>query len=131
METEARSHETPGNTPRTITDPGEFMDSFLGSTRNLIQAERDHITFLVTLRTAEAVRKVAGSLAAFVFYGIAVLIASLGFAIWLGRELDNVVLGFTLVAAGYVVIGVVFGLLWKGLLGNGFITGLINRIHGH
>lgn len=117
--------------PRTITDLGDFMDSFMGSTREVISAERNYLTFMITKRTAEAVRKVTGSLAGFVFYGLAILIASVGWAIWLGRRLDNVVLGFMAVATGYVIAGILFSLLWKGAAGKRFITGLINSFHGH
>jgi hypothetical protein len=117
--------------PRSITDLGDFMDSFVGSTRSLISAERSYITFMATKRTAEAVRKVAGSLAAFVFYGLAVLIASLGWAIWLSDRLGSALLGFVCVAGCYVLVGLVFGALWKGAMGKRFIVGLINSFHGH
>jgi hypothetical protein len=129
MKSNASTHDT--RDPRSITDLGDFMDSFVGSTRSLISAERSYITFMATKRTAEAVRLVTGSLAAFVFYGLAIFLASVGWAIWLGRHLDNVVLGFLYVAGGYVLAGLVFGVLWRGAVGKRFITRLINSFHGH
>ena len=117
--------------PRSFTDLGEFMGSFLGSAQHLIQAERSHLTFMVTKRTAEAVRKVTGSLGAIVFFGMAVLFASVACAIWIGRELESDILGFLIVAGAYVVAGIVFGSLWKGAAGKRFMTGLINSFHGH
>lgn len=124
------AHEAPVTDPRSITDLGDFLDSFVGTTRNMISAEREYITFLVTKRTAEAARKVAGSLAGFVLYGLAVLLISIGGAIWIGRELDNVVLGFVIIAAGYVISGIVFGVLWKGPFGERFVTDIMNSFHG-
>ena len=117
--------------PKSITDLGEFLESFAGSTKSLVSAERSYITFLATKRIAEAVRTVAGSVIGFVCYGLAVLIASLGLAIWLGREWDNVLLGFLCVAGGYVLIGMIFGALWKGAVGKRFIVSLINGSYGH
>ena len=130
MEANRTESEIPFVDPRHITDLGEFMDSFMSTTKTLISTEREYITFLVTKRTAEAARKVAGSLAAFVFYGLAVLLASIGCALWLGSELDNVVLGFGIVAVGYVILGVVFGIAWNGSFGERFITRIINSFHG-
>lgn len=131
MKSNGTAQETAMRDPRTITDLGDFVESLMGSTREVISAERSYLTFMITKRTAEAVRKVTGSLASFVFYGLAILIASMGWAIWLGRRLDNVVLGFMAVAAGYVLAGIIFSLLWKGAAGKRFITGLINSFHGH
>ncbi len=131
MEPNGTEQDIPVIDPRSITDLGEFMDSFMGTTKTLIRAEREHITFLVTKRTSEAARKVTGSLAAFVLYGVAVLLVSFGGAIWVGRELDNVVLGFGIVAVGYVIAGVFFGIFWKGSLGERFVTNVMNSFHGH
>lgn len=131
MDSNATDTGIPVTDPGAITDLGEFVDSFMGTTKSLISAEREYITFLVSKRTAEAVRLVAGYMATFVFHGAAVLLVSLGCAYWLAQELDNVVLGFACVAGGYVLLGIVFGVLWKGGLGRRFVTGLMNKFHGN
>ncbi len=117
--------------PRTIADLGDFVDSFVGSAKGALRSERDHIAFMVAKRSAEATGKLVGSIAAYVLSGLMMLFASLGVAIWAGRQLGDVVYGFGIVAAFYGLVAVVFGALWKGTLGERFILGLINSFHGH
>ena len=117
--------------PRSITDLGDFVDSFVASAKGTIRGERDHLTFMLAKNVAETLRRIAGSIAAFVLYGLALLIASIGGAIWLGRELGDVALGFGCVALLFLVLGVVFGALWKQVWGKRFVVNLINDLHGH
>lgn len=117
--------------PRTITDLGEFVDSLVASAKGTIRGEREHLTFMLSKHVAETLRRITGSLAAFVLYGLALLIASVGGALWLGNELGDVALGFGCVALFYLVLGVVFGVLWKQFWGKQFVVNLINSLHGH
>ena len=117
--------------PRSITDLGDFVDSLVASAKGTIRGERDHLTFMLAKNVAETLRRIAGSIAAFVLYGLALLIASIGGAIWLGRELGDVALGFGCVALLFLVLGVVFGALWKQVWGKRFVVNLINDLHGH
>ncbi len=117
--------------PRTIADLGDFVDSFVGSAKGAIRSERDYVAFMVARRAAEATGKVVGSVATYLLTGLMVFLASVGLAIWLGRELGDVVYGFGIVAAFYGLLALVFSMLWKGALGKRFTVGLINSFHGH
>ncbi len=117
--------------PRTIADLGGFVDSLVGSAKGALRSERDYITFMLAKRSAEATAKLIGSVAAFVLFGLMVLIASIGAAIWAGRAMGDIVYGFAAVAAFYGLLAIVFGALWKGSMGKNFIVGLINSFHGH
>jgi hypothetical protein len=126
--------ETSGNMvqdPRTITDLGEFVDSLVATTKGTIRAERDHLSFMLAKRVADTVRKLTGSLASVMLFGLALLMASICGAYLLGQELGNIAWGFGIMAGAYVVLGIVFGSLWKGSLGKSFTVDLINSFHGH
>ncbi len=117
--------------PKSIADLGDFVDSLMASTKGTIRSERDHLTFLLSKRVADTLRKLTGSLAAIVLYGLALLLASIGGAIMLGQELGNIGLGFVAVAVVYIILGIIFGSLWKGSWGKSFTVDMINNFHGH
>ncbi len=117
--------------PRTIADLGGFVDSLVGSAKGALRSEREHITFTLAKRSAEATAKVIGSVASFVLFGLMVVIASMGAAIWAGREMGDLVYGFGAVAGFYGLLGIVFSAMWKGSTGKNFIVGLINTFYGH
>lgn len=117
--------------PHSITDLGEFVDSMVASGRSAFRSERDYLTFMASKRMAETGRNLLGSLATFALLGVTLVMASLGAAIWVGRELGDLVLGFAVVTGFYLLFALVFGALWKGSLGNKFIVNLINSLHGH
>ncbi len=117
--------------PRTITDPGEFVETLVGSAKEALRSERDYVAFMLAKRSAEVTGKLLGSMIAYILVGLMVLIASLGASIWVGRELGDIVLGFMVVAGIYGLFAVVFTALWNGALGKRFILGLINSFYGH
>lgn len=122
--------ETPRD-PRTISDLGEFVDSFVSSAKRSQRSERDYLAFMLAKRAAEVTGKLVGSIAAIVLSGLMIIVASLGFAIWVGRLLGDIVWGFAMVAAIYGLLSLAFGALWNGSLGKRFILGMINNFYGH
>ncbi len=132
MNTQADTYASVGGTdPSTITDPGEFMDSMIGAAKGAIRSEREYLTFMASKRIADTTSKMVGVFAKCILYGVALLVASVGAAIWVGKLLGDIVLGFGLVAGFYLLVAIVFGALWKGTLGKNFTLTLINGFHGH
>jgi len=117
--------------PRAITDLGDFVDSLLATTKGTIRSERDYITFMLSKRVADSLRKITGSLAALVLYGLSLLMASIGGAYLLGQYFGNIAWGFGCIALFYVMLAIVFGSLWKGSMGKSFTVNMINNFHGH
>ena len=117
--------------PRSITDLGDFVDSLVATTKATISDEREYLTFTLSKRVAETLSKTTGSLTSVVLYGLALLMASVAGAYWLGQELGNIAFGFGCIAAFYVVLGIVFGALWKSSWGKSFTVNMINSFHGH
>jgi len=128
------TEESSGNMvqdPKSIPDLGAFVDSLLATTKGTIRAERDYLSFMLAKRLADTLRKVTGSLAAVVLYGLALLMASIGGAYLLGQHFGNIAYGFGGIALLYVALGLVFGMMWKGSLGNSFTVNMMNDLHGH
>ena len=117
--------------PRTITDPGEFVETLVGTAKGALRSERDYVAFMLAKRSAEVTGKLLGSAITYILVGLMVLTASLGASILVGRELGDIVLGFFVVAAIYGLFAVAFVALWNGTLGKRFVLGLINSFHGH
>lgn len=133
MEMEDAS-ESSGNMvqdPRSLTDLGDFMDSFMATTKSTIRSEREYLTFILSKRVADTLRKITGSLAAIVLYGLALLMASIAGAYILGQEFGNIAVGFGIMALAYVILAILFGSLWKGRWGRSFTVNMINNFHGH
>jgi len=128
------TEESSGNMvqdPKSITDLSDFVDSLLATTKGTIRAEREYVTFTLAKRVADTLRKITGSLGAVVLYGLALLMASISGAYYLGQHFGNMALGFGCIALLYVVLAVLFSSLWKGSWGKSFTVNMINDFHGH
>lgn len=110
-------------------DFGEFMDSMASEAKGYWSAQKEYYTFVASEKAAKAS---AGMLNGLVM-GLAVtsilVFLSLSAAIWIGRLLGDMALGFLSMAGVYFVLGLLFLIIWRSGYRDRYILGMFNSIY--
>ncbi|MDX9751583.1 MAG: hypothetical protein RBT71_10925 [Flavobacteriales bacterium] len=113
------------------TDPdiGAFVDAVVKDGQGWLGAQRE----LATLVVAEKLGRLSGILAIALVSVLCVAgvlaMASIALALWLGRAMDDMALGFLTVAGVHLVFTLLFHVLWRKVLRDRLTLAIINAVH--
>lgn len=115
--------------PFELQDVGEFMRSLSEETKAWLEAQKKYHALVASERIA---RLTAGLLSG-VLLGLVVLCVlmfmSISAAIWIGHQCGDTAVGFAIVAAAYLVLGLLFLWWWHSRYRDHVVLQLINKIY--
>lgn len=110
-------------------DLGLFMDAVVEDGKGWLEAQKNYGILL----GSETAGKLSGTLLVAVvsalFIAAVLVMCSMALAIWLGRVLGDLALGFLSVAGIYLLLTVVFYFIWRHMLRDRITLALINAAY--
>lgn len=110
-------------------DLGLFMDAVVDDGKGWLDAQKNYGVLL----GSEMVGKLSGTLlvamVSALFIAAVLVMSSVALAIWLGRVLDDLALGFLAVAGIYLLLTVVFYLIWRHMIRDRITLSIINAAY--
>lgn len=110
-------------------DLGVFMDAVVEDGKGWIEAQKNYAILL----GSEKVGKLSGTLLVVVvsalFVAAILMMCSIALAIWLGRLMGDLALGFLAVAGIYLVLTIGFYLIWRHMLRDRITLSIINAAY--
>lgn len=110
-------------------DLGLFMDAVVEDGKGWLEAQKNYGILL----GSETVGKLSGTLLVAVvsalFIAAVLVMSSIALAIWLGRVMGDLALGFISVAGIYLLLTIVFYLIWRHMLRDRITLSIINAAY--
>lgn len=110
-------------------DLGLFMDAVVEDGKGWLEAQKQY----TTLAGSEKLGKLSGTLLVAVvsalFIAAVLVMCSMALAIWLGRVIGDLALGFLAVGGIYLVLTIVFYLVWRHVLRDRITLAIVNAAH--
>jgi hypothetical protein len=110
-------------------DFGEFMDSMAGEAKSYWTAQKEYYTFVASEKAATASAGLLNGLVLGLIVASILVFLSLAGAIWIGRLLGDMALGFLSMAGVYLVLGLLFMIIWRSGFRDRYILGMFNSIY--
>jgi hypothetical protein len=131
-----RSHErsSPANgsdpaDPFTHEDIRDLMDSMVDEAKAYWEAQKDYHALVASERAAKLSAGLLSSVVLCVVLASVLAFASLAAAIWIGRWMGDMALGFLLMGGVYLLIGLIFLWLWRSGYRDRFILRTVNSLY--
>jgi hypothetical protein len=110
-------------------DLGLFMDAVVEDGKGWLEAQKHY----ATLAGSETVGKLSGTLLVAVvsalFIGAVLVMCSVALAIWLGRVIGDLALGFLSVGGIYLLLTIAFYLVWRHSLRDRITLAIVNAAY--
>lgn len=110
-------------------DLGLFMDAVMEDGKGWLEAQKQY----ATLAGSEKLGRLSGTLLVSVvsalFIGAVLFMASIALAIWLGRVIGDMALGFLSVAGIFLLLAIIFYLVWRHVLRDRITLAVVNAVH--
>ncbi|MCB0766105.1 MAG: phage holin family protein [Flavobacteriales bacterium] len=110
-------------------DLGVFMDAVVEDGKGWLEAQKNY----GILFGSEKLGKLSGTLLVAVvsalFIGAVLVMSSVALAIWLGRIMGDLALGFLAVAGIYLLLTVIFYFIWRHILRDRITLAIINAAY--
>lgn len=110
-------------------DLGLFMDAVVEDGKGWLDAQKQY----ATLAGSEKLGKLSGTLLVAVvsalFVAAILVMCSIALALWLGRLMNDMALGFLSVAGIYLVLTIVFYLIWRHMLRDRITLSIVNAVY--
>jgi hypothetical protein len=110
-------------------DLGLFMDAVVDDGKGWLEAQKSY----GILVGSEKLGRLSGTLLVAVvsslFIGAVLVMSSIALAIWLGRLLGDMALGFLSVAGIFLLLTVAFYLIWRNVLRDRITLSIINAAY--
>lgn len=110
-------------------DLGLFMDSVVDDGKGWLEAQKAYGILL----GSEKLGKLSGTLLVAVvsslFIAAVLVMSSVALAIWLGRMMGDMALGFLSVAGIFLLLTIVFYLIWRHMLRDRITLSIINAAY--
>jgi len=105
------------------------MDAVVDDGKGWLDAQKNYGVLL----GSEMLGKLSGTLlvamVSALFIAAVLVMSSVALAIWLGRVLDDLALGFLAVAGIYLLLTVVFYLIWRHMIRDRITLSIINAAY--
>lgn len=110
-------------------DLGVFMDAVVEDGKGWLEAQKNY----GILFGSEKLGKLSGTLLVAVvsalFIGAVLVMSSVALAMWLGRIMGDLALGFLAVAGIYLLLTVIFYFIWRHILRDRITLAIINAAY--
>ncbi len=110
-------------------DLGLFMDAVVEDGKGWLEAQKQY----ATLAGSEKLGKLSGTLLVAVvsalFIAAVLVMCSIALAIWLGRVIGDLALGFLAVGGIYLVLTITFYLIWRHMLRDRITLSIVNAAY--
>jgi len=110
-------------------DLGLFMEAVVEDGKGWLEAQKNY----ATLAGSEKLGKLSGTLLVAVvsalFIAAVLVMCSMALAIWLGRVIGDLALGFLAVGGIYLVLTIVFYLIWRHMLRDRITLSIVNAAY--
>ncbi|MBX2973134.1 MAG: hypothetical protein KF797_08525 [Flavobacteriales bacterium] len=110
-------------------DLGVFMDAVVEDGKGWLEAQKQY----ATLAGSEKLGRLSGTLLVAVvsalFVGAVLFMGSIALAIWLGRVIGDMALGFLAVAGIFLLLTIIFYLIWRHILRDRITLSIINAAY--
>lgn len=110
-------------------DLGLFMDAVVEDGKGWLEAQKQY----ATLAGSEKLGKLSGTLLVAVvsalFIAAVLVMCSMALAIWLGRLIGDLALGFLSVGGIYLILTIIFYLIWRHMLRDRITLSIVNAAY--
>jgi hypothetical protein len=110
-------------------DFSEFMDSMAKEAKGYMTAQKEFYTFVASEKAAKASAGMLNGLVMGLAVASILVFLSLSAAIWIGRLLGDMALGFLSMAGVYLLLGLIFLIIWRSGYRDRYILGMFNSIY--
>ncbi len=110
-------------------DFGDFMDSMASEAKGYWTAQKEYYTFVASEKAAKASAGMLNGLIMGLVVASILVFLSLAGAIWIGRLLGDMALGFLSMAGVYFVLGLIFLIIWRSGYRDRYILSMFNSIY--
>ena len=130
-----REQARPSNGNGAPTDPfdqedfGQFMDSMAGEAKAYWEAQKDYHALVASERAAKLGAGLLSGVVLCVLVASVLAFLSLGAAIWIGRLMGDLALGFLLMGGLYLLLGMIFLVVWRAGYRDRFILRMVNSLY--
>ncbi|MBK7555437.1 MAG: hypothetical protein IPO17_17770 [Flavobacteriales bacterium] len=115
--------------PFDHTDLGDFMESMVGETKDLWAVQKDYYALVASEKAARLSAGLLSSVVLTLAIGSVLVFVSLAAALYIGSLLNNMALGFLIMAGGFLLAGVVFMLIWRSGTRDKYILRWTNTLY--
>ena len=131
---QTKEQATPSNgsdhtDPFDQEDFSEFMDSMAGEAKAYWEAQKDYYALVASERVAKlSAGLISGAVLCVVLASVLAFL-SLAAAIWIGRAMGDMAIGFLIMSGAYLLLGLVFMVLWRSGYRDRSILRLLNSLY--
>lgn len=110
-------------------DFSDFMNSMAGDAKAYWEAQKDYYALVASERGAKLSADLIGGTVLCACAAFVMLFLSLGAAIWLGKVVEDVALGFVMVGGIYLLLSVVLIIVWRSRYRDDTIVRIVNSLY--
>lgn len=110
-------------------DLGMFMDAVVEDGKGWVDAQKAYGILLGSEKLGRLSGTLLVAVVSALFIAAVLVMSSVALAIWLGRVMGDLALGFLVVAGIYLLLTIVFYLIWRHMLRDRITLSIINAAY--
>ncbi len=105
------------------------LDQIIAHTEDYLKTRQQLAQHVVTERVVVFTSTLVMAYVLFAFFSMAAFFTSLGLVAWIAREMNDPLMGYWVVGAGYFLLGILLVIFRKSILKNPLMNAMVKNIY--